>query len=226
MGGETCDVLDINLLECTEDHIEMTAEPEYVDESLIAINEGRRVLEVKRWGKWSKGICDVSWVLRFITTAKSPKSQHKTGDLNFDELRLTKKKLFGIVQSQAYPLELAALKQSKQISKASSITRLSPFIGKDGLLRVQGRLELSAMSYDEKHPIILPNSHLSLLIIRSQHNRLKHAGVTTMITALRDCYWIVGLRRLAKRVKRECVPCQKQDTKASCQSMKIGRAHV
>ena len=44
--------------------------------------------------------------------------------------------------------------------------------------------------------------------------RCKHAGVDTMICMLRSSYWIVGLRRLAKRVKRECVSCQRQDSQA------------
>lgn len=174
---------------------------------------------MNRWGKLSKAIRVVSWVLRFISNVRSPKSQRKTDALSFDELHHAKVKLFSIEQLQAYPSEIAALKQGKEISRGSPIAKLSPFIGEDGLLRVQDRLEFSELSYDEKHPIIMPNSHLSLLIVRAQHDRMKHAGVGTMITALTDCYWIVGVRRLAKRVKRECVPCQRHDTKAFCPSI-------
>ena len=66
--------------------------------------------------------------------------------------------------------------------------------------------------------MILPKCHLSLLLVRSQHIRQKHAGVDTMIICmLRSAYWIVGLRRLAKQVKRECVSCQKQNGLACAQ---------
>ena len=40
-----------------------------------------------------------------------------------------------------------------------------------------------------------------------------------MITSLRGQFWIVGLRRLAKRVKRECVACQKHDARSCSESM-------
>ena len=35
-----------------------------------------------------------------------------------------------------------------------------------------------------------------------------------MVTTLRDNYWILGLRRLAKTVKRRCIACQRQDSRA------------
>jgi hypothetical protein len=43
---------------------------------------------------------------------------------------------------------------------------------------------------------------------------LKHAGVDAMIVSLRNSYWILGVRYIAKRVKGQCVLCQKQDAKA------------
>ena len=37
--------------------------------------------------------------------------------------------------------------------------------------------------------------------------------------AIRKCYWVFGLRRIAKRVKRMCVSCQRQDSAACTQPM-------
>ena len=51
-----------------------------------------------------------------------------------------------------------------------------------------------------------------LLLIRHQDLLMKHAGVAYMLTSLRSNYWIVGLRRLAKTVKRGCFACQRQDS--------------
>ena len=91
--------------------------------------------------------------------------------------------------------------------KSSSIAKLTPFLGQGGLLRVKGRLQLSELSYESKHPIILPRCHLTMLLVRFQHKVLKHVGVDTLVTSLRNAYWIVGLRRLVMQVKRECVSC-------------------
>ena len=97
--------------------------------------------------------------------------------------------------------------------------RLTPFIADDGLLRVQGRLQFSSLLYDEKHPVLIPKCHLAVLLVRFQHLLMKHAGVGTMISALRSSYWVFGLRRMAKRVKKMCVPCQRQDAVACAQPM-------
>ena len=48
---------------------------------------------------------------------------------------------------------------------------------------------------------------------------MKHAGVSAMISSLRNQFWILGVRRLAKRVKRECVHCKRQDSSPCQQPM-------
>ena len=92
-------------------------------------------------------------------------------------------------------------------------------MGTDGLIRVYGRLaQAQGMSYDERHPIILPKCHVTYLLVRSQHEMMKHCGVNTVITALRNKYWIVSVRTLAKRVVKTCVKCQRVDKKPMDQS--------
>jgi hypothetical protein len=44
-------------------------------------------------------------------------------------------------------------------------SELDPFIGKDNLLRIKGRLQQANLSYGEKHPVILPKGHLAKLLI-------------------------------------------------------------
>ena len=60
---------------------------------------------------------------------------------------------------------------------------------------------------------------------------LQHAGVSTLITSLRNKFWIFSLRVLAKKVCKECVLCQRQDSRACSQvtaplpSDRIDRSH-
>lgn len=75
-------------------------------------------------------------------------------------------------------------------------------------------MQESVLPYQEKHPIILPKGHLTKLLVEYQHRVLKHAGVNTVVSSLRNEYWIIGLRRLVKTVKRECVSCQRVDSRA------------
>lgn len=191
---------------------------EQVESSQIStVVGGDPVFEICRWGTLSKALRVVGWLLRFSHNVRSPSPLRKSGDLTLDELNSARSVLIRCTQQQEYGSELESLHKGHLVAKSSSIAKLSPFIGEDGLLRVKGRLEFAELSYDERHPIILPKSHLSLLLVRFQHKLLKHAGVPSMIVSLRNHYWIVGVRRLAKRVKKECVSCQRQDAPSANQ---------
>ena len=81
-------------------------------------------------------------------------------------------------------------------------------------MRVHGRLDLApTLLYDEKHPILLPKSYVAYLIVRAQHILMKHAGVSTLITSLRNTFWIVSARTLAKKICKMCTACQRQDSR-------------
>lgn len=42
---------------------------------------------------------------------------------------------------------------------------------------------------------------------RFQLKFLKHAGIKTVVSTLRSDFWIIGCRRPAKSVVRECISC-------------------
>ena len=82
----------------------------------------------------------------------------------------------------------------------------------DGILRVGGRLEVSNLPYDAKHPVILPEKHhISKLVIAHIHNQGNHnLGVNFTFAELRQKYWIVNGREEIKRWKRECNVCKRE----------------
>ena len=170
-------------------------------------------------GTFTKAIRVVAWVQRFIQNLKSSLADRWKGDLSFDELQAAKQWLIRAEQENAFSAELDALRKGRKIPKCSPLVKLSPFVAEDGFLHVQGRLQFSQLCWEEKHPIILPKSHLTLLLTRFQHSLMKHAGVSAMISSLRNQFWILGVRRLAKRVKRECVLCKRQDLSPCQQPM-------
>ena len=79
------------------------------------------------------------------------------------------------------------------------------------------QLQFSYLSFESKQPILIPKSHLAVRLVRFQHQLLKHSGVDVLLTSLRNQFWIVGAKALAKHVKKQCLPCQKQDAAASSQ---------
>ena len=76
-------------------------------------------------------------------------------------------------------------------------------------------MNYSELTYEEKYPIILPKCTLAALIVQEQHMQLKHAGVTQMMSSVRNQYWVIGLRCLARKIKRSCFQCQLLDAKAA-----------
>ena len=164
------------------------------------------LFDVQRWSSLNKAVRVVAKVLRFVhnfiaTYHLKSKSDRRISAYAAEELAHAKLMLIKDVQR----VDMAKLKQ---------LSKLSPFLDRDGILRVQGRIEKSALSYEEKHPILLlGSSRFSVLLTRFTHFLLKHAGVPLMLTQLRNEYWIVGGRRVAKDVKRYCTACQRQDAR-------------
>ncbi len=208
----------VSVLERDTDFSQEVCEEESASKALVVMEKPDSFLDVERWGSFLKAMRVVGWLLRFIHNVRIP--SHSGGaELTFAELCRAKVVLLHSVQVQHYLQELEALTNGRSVPKSSSIFRLNPFIGEDGLLRVQGRLQFSELTEAEKFPIIIPKGHVGLLLARHIHVTQKHAGVNSMLVRLRDQYWIVGARCICKRVKRQCVSCQRQDVGGGVQSM-------
>lgn len=177
------------------------------------VGESQPVFEFSQWSEFCKTVNIVAWVMRFINNGKRGDNKSK-GPLSYDELSKAKIRVFIGVQRDHYFKEYEALRQGKSLPLSSTLRKLDPLLDEDGLMRVKGRLDHAELSYESKHPIIIPNCHVAKLLVRFQHQLLKHAGVQTLVSTLRNCYWIVGLRRMAKSICKMCVVCRRHDSKA------------
>ena len=162
-------------------------EQEGLSSVLVASSDvSTRLFEVERWGSLSKAIRIVAWVSRFVSNLRVAYAQRQLSSLSLNEMQAAKYLLIKDVQGFEYQEEIQALKQGAALPKKSTLYKLSPFIAADGLLRVQGRLQFSASTYEEKHPIILSRGHLSVLFTRFHHVLMKHVAVNAMLTSLRN----------------------------------------
>lgn len=141
------------------------------------------------------------------------------------------------VQSEAFPKEIRLLqsagiseeksdrniaKQRKSLLKGqSSISRLDPFVDSVGLLRVGGRLSRANLNISVKHPIILPKSgHVTELIVRDFHERVKHQGRGITSNAIRENgFWVIGLSSVVSRLISRCVACRRLRGSSQVQKM-------
>ncbi|XP_070170716.1 uncharacterized protein [Polyergus mexicanus] len=105
----------------------------------------------------------------------------------------------------------------KAQTRSSSLLSLYPFLGKDKLIRLGGRIDNSSLSYDERHPIILPKHRISDLLIAQAHKASLHGGTQLMLRILRQNYWIISARTSVKSLIRSCVKCVRERARTSQQ---------
>ena len=113
-----------------------------------------------------------------------------------------------IAQEAFYHREITCLKNQQNLHKKSSLLTLDPFIDPDGLLRVGGRINNAEMSYNAKHPLLIPQkSHLAVLIVSFTHKIMLHAEFQIMIRAIRQGYFIPQLKNIIRKCIRCCKSC-------------------
>lgn len=117
--------------------------------------------------------------------------------------------LIAMTQKACYPNEYMALSAKNSIPAASSIRNLNPFLDSEGLIRSCRRLTRSpGLTYNEKHPIILPYScRLSKLLVAFVHSVTLHGGNQLVLRVLRAQYWIPKVKNLVKATINQCKPC-------------------
>ena len=106
--------------------------------------------------------------------------------------------------------EMTAVNAGNRVPRTSSIHQLDPFLDKDGVLRVGGRLVKSNLSHELKHPVLVPKyCNISQLIIRYYHEKTAHSGRGMTINEIRNAgYWIINCNSAVKSLIAKCVICR------------------
>lgn len=142
--------------------------------------------------------------MKFI---KNKKSTCKSGPPMAQDLRQALTGWIRYIQSLLFRDEVERCKRDDELQCRSKLRHLKPFIDKDGILRVGGRISRAELPFEAKHPIILPkNNHLTKLLIEQAHQYTLHGGPTLMSTFLAN-YWIFGKADQIKRTFNSCVKC-------------------
>jgi len=159
-----------------------------------------------RFSDWNQAVRVVARLQR-LTKPKGNKCD--TPDPTVMEREKAKLTIIQNVQAQFFPTEMSHLTSGCPLPKKSSLRSVDPFL-QDGM-RVGGRLRNSSLSVDDKHPIILPqNCHVTRMIIKHCHEKVRHQGRGMTLNEIRSQgYWIIGgSKQVAKHIKK-CVTCRK-----------------
>ena len=148
----------------------------------------------------------VALILRALRR-KSFKAGANEGPITVEERRVAEVKILVIVQREQFGKEIDELMASKPI-RSPKLSALCPFLDKQGLIRVGGRLRNSSVPYSQKHPILLPSyHHVTDLLIAETHLRNRHAGNQSTLFTLRQRFYLLDGKNQVRKVLRSCVEC-------------------
>ncbi|GFX55375.1 integrase_H2C2 domain-containing protein [Trichonephila clavipes] len=82
------------------------------------------------------------------------RGENRRGPLDVQEINQAEVTLIRIVQLQEFKRDIMSLKENNRVSAESLIKSLNPFLDKDGVLRVGGRLCNSDLNFECKFPVI------------------------------------------------------------------------
>lgn len=158
----------------------------------------------------------LAWMLRAI----SSKSQSRPSFLTITELRRAKYMLIKHVQQYEFMEEIKSLQGCNNVHSKSKLLNLNPYLDKNGLLRVGGRISNARISKNMQHPIIIPHSGLLTdRLIDFGHQMTFHGGARLTLAWLRQEFWIIGGNRAVKKRIHNCVTCRRRNPVKNIQIM-------
>lgn len=165
-----------------------------------------KVIDFSRFSNFLRLKRTVAYVLRFINNCKG--KQRVSQALSAEELQRACTLLIKLSQFETFYKEIETLSKGHQLHNKSKLLPLNPFVDSEQVLRVGGRLGNSKFDYNKKHPILLDAKHsFTKLLIKHEHLRLFHAGPQALLAAIREEYWPIGGRNLARATTKQCVVC-------------------
>lgn len=154
-----------------------------------------------------------AFCMRFSFNCKHNQNR-RVGPLTTDELHYSLQCLLKAAQRQCFSNEIYELNGKTQATSKKNLLGLNPFLDSQGILRVGGRLQLSKFDYSKKHPVLLSSKHtLTKLIFKYEHIRLMHAGPLLLLSSIREHYWPLSGRNLARKIVHDCVRCYRTNPK-------------
>lgn len=168
---------------------------------LAAVESVKPLLYIlaQKISQWPKLLRIVTYVLRF---AKKLRTRGIPTSKDLDEAEIA---IIRSLQSVHFSDIIENITSSK-VSRFS-IQKLRPLLI-DGILRVGGRLENANISFDHKHPILLPKKdHIVDIIVDNMHRVNCHTGPSLLLSLTRQRYWILSGRNVVRSRVHACNVC-------------------
>lgn len=153
---------------------------------------------------WDATLISLAWAYRFFQ--RTHNKNRVIGPLMLSEVRAAETWILKSIQKEVFGNDIKALKKGSLCSK--KLQKLTPFLDKNGVLRVGGRLLNSELPLRARHPALLPSKHpLVQLLVLKYHTDTLHAPPQLLQATLTQKYWIIRARDITRRCVHQCISC-------------------
>ncbi|XP_065093525.1 uncharacterized protein LOC135714160 [Ochlerotatus camptorhynchus] len=176
-----------------------TDEPEELEESVLSDIRQARVLaavrseppmQFNRVSDYRKLQRAWAYVMRFIDMKKEKDVISVIKSVTAEEMMKAEKVIVRLIQQETFSDHLKLLRSRS--GKRHNLLSLAPFVGEDHLIGVGGRLKYSAIPYDGKHQMLLPEKHyVAEILIRKLHEEHHPVGQGGLLAFVLERYWPV-----------------------------------
>lgn len=175
-------------------------------------------VNIDRFDKWKRLLYAQAHTYRVIAVWKALANHMPApiGPMSSLELEKAEQRLIHRAQYDCFMNELFVLRGNRNkpeshqyIEKSSAIYTYSPYLEKDGLIRVRGRIDAAPNAdFAVKRPVLLPRDHrITKLIVDDYHRRFHHQNHETVLNEIRQRYIVPKLRQLFKSIRTKCQYC-------------------
>ncbi|XP_065094111.1 uncharacterized protein LOC135714659 [Ochlerotatus camptorhynchus] len=166
-----------------------------------SVGRVRTILLPENFSSWYRLRRVTAFVQRFVNNIwlKKGGQQRSVGPLTQEELLEAEAFQIKRAQKDVYADELAVLAAGdRRLQKKYSLFKVSPFIDKQGVMRIHSRLgECDFIDESSRYPIVLPREHpVTTLLIRDVHLRYHHQCHETCVNEVRKGFHIPRVRRV------------------------------
>ncbi|XP_075163644.1 uncharacterized protein LOC142236255 [Haematobia irritans] len=174
-----------------------------------------------RFSSFDRALRVLCYMYRFISKCRKIRiPEINTDFITKEEIKVVKFNLIRQAQRKYYSTEYNAIENRMPINSKSRLLALNPKLDENGLLRVNGRLSNSDLSYNERFPIILPEkSRFCKLFVEYTHKLLLHSEHQVMLRAIRQEFYIIRLKSIIRHCIRNCRTCTIYKSKIRTQIM-------